>query len=113
MASVYTKLFGSGHVLLTSAAAIPVGTAPSDFVWVVRDVVIGNPTQALAQFHLYYNVTGGAVYLALVDVPITSSTHLDLRQVVPAGARIEIYSTALEYSYAVTGFELGEGASQN
>lgn len=100
MATVYTRLLGAGSATgqLTVAAFVAQTTGTT----VLRDILLSSSLPT-APFSIY--VLSGSLYWKLSGGSAGDGTnHLELRQVIPAGAEVRIDCSGDLWSYAFTGY---------
>lgn len=103
MSGVYTVQLG--QLAGTNHASVGVFIAKADKVTVIRDVsitVVGVPS---GPPNLYWNSPGGGIMLFRGTIPSDTTTHLEMRQVVPPGTELMFDITAPGWSLLVTGYE--------
>jgi hypothetical protein len=101
----YTISFGYGAS--SSAEDVLLLAIPNVDTYIVRDIVLSNPSAGAALVSVYYST--GSANIALLRaqaLPSGDSVHLDLRQVLPPGAQLRAYLGAPNLTVAVTGYWL-------
>jgi hypothetical protein len=103
---VYTRRFGA--IYQTAAGDFSLFTADATAIWVLRDLVVANLTEAAGHFSVYVQSGPAARYDFFDgDVPADTSTHLDLRQQLPSGDNLRVTSTTVTgWSCVATGYRL-------
>lgn len=105
MARPYTISFGYGAA--AAAGDVLLLAVPPIDTYIVRDLVVSNPTGAAQLVSVYYKA--GEQNIALLRVqalPTGDSLHLEMRQVLPPGSELRVYFGATNLTVAVTGYWL-------
>jgi len=102
----YTRRLGS---LFEQAAGLYViATGETGVTTIVRDIVVWNAQAEPADIHVFIS-PGGVARIALLDavaLPTNESRHLDLRQELLVGERLELETNSALFSAVVTGYKL-------
>lgn len=101
---IYTRRFGSAVFAGTRETQL-LATVPSGVAWVVRDIVVANPTTAEADVQVWIS-NPGALHLFLGKVPVGGFQHLELRQRMYTNEQLMAYASVPAVNLVVTGYEL-------
>lgn len=104
MSKTYTARFGG--VITDGLTEQHLFTADGSYAYVVRDIVLGNPTATAARIIVL--MTSGSGRYSLIDQVLESeaASHLELRQRMENGDQLHVYAVSPGLSALVTGYQL-------
>lgn len=104
------------YTVRVAAASVPpnttvtLWTAPETDTWVLRDLIVANTATVASTVSLGIRPGSGPAYWLYVRSALSGQTteHLDLRQVVLPGEKLELTAGAASLSVLLTGYRLRE-----
>lgn len=106
MSKTYTARFGG--VITDGLTEQHLFTADGAYAYVVRDIVLGNPTATAARIILL--MVSGSSRFSLIDVDLAAeaTAHLELRQRMEIGDQLHVYAVSPGLTAVVTGYQLDQ-----